>query len=112
MGARRDVDMDMKEQDGTNLIDKVISDGNLWSAYEKARKNKCALGIDGITVYQLKADMQKYYQHLKRKLKDGSFQPQPVRRVPFPKPDGSKRYLLCTRPSGPTVYSSGNRSDH
>lgn len=26
---RRDVDIDMKEQDGTNLIDKVISNGNL-----------------------------------------------------------------------------------
>lgn len=72
---RRDVDIDMKEQDGTNLIDKVISNGNLWSAYEKVRKNKGAPGIDGITVYQLKAHMQRYYQHLKRKLKDGSYQP-------------------------------------
>lgn len=74
MEARRDVDMDMKEQDGTNLIDQVISDENLWGAYEKVRKNKGTPSFDGITVYQLKAHMHKYYQPLKRKLKDGSYQ--------------------------------------
>ena len=37
--------------------------------------------------------MEKYYQPLKRKLKDGTYQPQPVKRVAIPKPDGSKRYL-------------------
>lgn len=93
MGARRDVDMDMKKQVGTDLIDKVISDENLWRAYKKVRKNKGAPGVDGITVYQLKAHMHKYYQPLKKKLKDGSYQPQPVKRVAIPKPDGSKRYL-------------------
>ena len=30
IGVRRDVDMDMKEQDGINLINKVIADENLW----------------------------------------------------------------------------------
>lgn len=93
MGARRDVNMDMKEQDGIELIDKVIADENLWRAYEKVRKNKGAPGVDGITVYQLKAHMEKYYHPLKRKLKDGTYQPQPVKRVAIPKPDGTKRYL-------------------
>ena len=32
----------MKEQDGINLIEKVISDENLWKAYKKVRKNKGA----------------------------------------------------------------------
>ncbi len=85
--------MDMKEQDGIELIDKVIADDNLWSAFEKVRKNKGAPGIDGITIYQLKAHMEEYYQPLKKKLKDGTYQPQPVKRVAIPKPDGSKRYL-------------------
>ena len=30
---------------------------------------------------------------MKQKLKDGTYQPQPVKRVAIPKPDGSKRYL-------------------
>ncbi|EGQ26222.1 recombinase [Sporosarcina newyorkensis 2681] len=93
IGVRRDVDMDMKEQDGINLIDKVIADGNLWSAYRKVRSNKGAPGIDGITVYQLKGHMEKYFEPLKRKLKDGTYQPQPVKRVAIPKSDGSKRNL-------------------
>src|SRR5690625_2982450 len=37
--------------------------------------------------------MQKYYKSLKQKLKDGTYEPQPVKRVAIPKPDGSKRYL-------------------
>ena len=37
--------MDMKEQDGINLIDKVIADDNLWSAYKKVRSNKGAPGL-------------------------------------------------------------------
>ena len=93
MGVRRDVNMEMKEQDGINLINKVVADGNLWRAYEKVKSNKGAPGIDGITVYQLKGHMVKHYEPLKRKLKDGTYQPQPVKRVAIPKPDGSKRYL-------------------
>lgn len=50
---RRDVNMEIKEQDSIkrniNLIDKVIADENLWVAYEKVRKNKRAPGVDGIT---------------------------------------------------------------
>jgi len=83
----------MKEQDGINLIGKVIADENLWKAYKKVRANKGAPGIDGITVYELEAHMRKYYQPLKKRLKDGTYTPQPVKRVPIPKPDGSKRYL-------------------
>ncbi|AOV09096.1 group II intron reverse transcriptase/maturase [Sporosarcina ureilytica] len=83
----------MKEQDGINLIEQVIADDNLWRAYKKVRKNKGAPGVDGITVYQLKGHLEKYYQPLKQKLKDGTYQPQPVKRVAIPKADGSKRYL-------------------
>lgn len=93
IGVRRDADMDMKEQDGINLINKVIADDNLWRAYKKVKANKGAPGVDGITVYELESHMRKYYQALKQKLKDGTYKPQPVRRVPIPKPDGSKRYL-------------------
>src|SRR5690625_63206 len=83
----------MEKQDGINLIDKVTSDNNLWDAYKKVYANKGAPGNDGITVFELKDHMNKYYQSLKRKLKDGTYQPQPVKRVAIPKNDGTKRYL-------------------
>jgi len=91
--VHRDVNMDMRKQDGINLIDKVIANNNLWKAYKKVKDNNGAPGVDGITVVQLKSHMKKYYEPLKSKLKDGSYQPQPVKRVAIPKPDGSKRYL-------------------
>lgn len=83
----------MEEQDGINLIERVISNGNLWRAYEKVKKNKGALGVDGVTVDELENHMKKYFQPLKSKLREGTYQPQPVKRVAIPKPDGSKRYL-------------------
>ena len=85
--------MDMKKQDGINSIERVISDNNLWTAYEKVYANKGAPGVDGITVFELKEHMNKYYEPLKRKLRNGTYRPQPVKRVAIPKPDGSKRYL-------------------
>jgi hypothetical protein len=38
--------MDMKEQDGINLINKIIADDNLWKVYEKVKANKGAPGIE------------------------------------------------------------------
>ena len=93
IGVRRDADMDMKEQDGINLINKVIADGNLWDAYKRVKSNKGAPGVDGVTIHELEGHMKKYYKRLKEKLREGTYQPQPVKRVAIPKADGSKRYL-------------------
>ncbi len=84
---------EINQRDGMRLIDQVVEDNNLYLAYKKVRANKGAPGIDGITVDELFGHMQKYYKPLKRKLRDGSYQPQPVKRVEIPKPDGSKRKL-------------------
>ncbi|MGJ7923308.1 group II intron reverse transcriptase/maturase [Neobacillus sp. LXY-4] len=87
---------DIKEvgrQDGINLIDKIIDDNNLLLACEKVKANKGAPGIDGMTVDELFAHVTKFLKHLKRKLKDGTYKPLPVKRVEIPKPDGSKRKL-------------------
>ena len=56
--------MEMKEQDGITLIDKVIESSNLWQAYGKMRKNKGAPGIDGITVEKLEEHIKNYYTAL------------------------------------------------
>lgn len=85
--------MEMKKQDGIELIDRIASHKNIWNAYTKVKSNGGAPGVDGITTDQLKSHLLKYEEPLKQKLKDGSYQPQPVRRVAIPKADGSKRYL-------------------
>ena len=82
----------MNRQDGISLIDQVVDRHNLQLAKEKVRKNKGAPGVDGITVDELDDHMAKYYSHLIRKLQDGTYQPQPVRRVDIPNADGSMRH--------------------
>lgn len=84
---------EIEQQDGINLIDKVIDNNNLFRACEKVKANKGAPGIDGMTVDELFSHVSKYLYHLKRKLRDGSYEPLPVKRVKIPKPDGTKRKL-------------------
>src|SRR5699024_4986845 len=101
----------MNRQDGTNLIDQVIDHDNLYMAYKHVRANKGAPGIDGITVDELYGHMQQYYSSLRRKVRDGSYQPQPVRRAEIKKDDGSKRKIrdsLCIGPCGAASYLSGH----
>ncbi len=81
------------QQDGIDLIDKVIDSNNLFRACKKVKANKGAPGIDGMTVDELFGHVSKYLPHLKRKLKDGSYKPLPVKRVEIPKADGTKRKL-------------------
>lgn len=80
-------------QDGIDLIDKVIDSNNLFRACEKVKANKGAPGIDGMTVDELHSHVSKFLIPLKRKLKDGTYKPLPVKRVEIPKQDGSKRKL-------------------
>ncbi|MFS0821453.1 group II intron reverse transcriptase/maturase [Bacillus sp. 1P02SD] len=76
-----------------DLIDKVIDSNNLFRACEKVKANKGAPGIDGMTVDELYSHVSKFLTPLKRKLKDGTYKPLPVKRVEIPKQDGSKRKL-------------------
>ncbi|CAM5198497.1 RNA-directed DNA polymerase OS=Ureibacillus acetophenoni OX=614649 GN=SAMN05877842_1383 PE=3 SV=1 [Ureibacillus acetophenoni] len=70
-------------QDGIDLIDRVIDSNNLYRACKKVKANKGAPGIDGMTVDELFGHVSKYLPHLKRKLKDGSYEPLPVNGLKF-----------------------------
>jgi RNA-directed DNA polymerase len=76
-----------------SLIDKVFSRKNLELAWEKVRKNRGSAGIDEVTITQFEARQEYYLDLLHRKLRDGTYQPQPVKRVEIPKPDGGVRKL-------------------
>jgi RNA-directed DNA polymerase len=92
-GACSPVLTEMEQQGGISLIDKVVDINNLFNACKKVKANKGAPGVDGMTVEELFGHVSKYRDHLIRKLKDGSYEPLPVKRVEIPKPDGSKRKL-------------------
>jgi RNA-directed DNA polymerase len=62
-------------------------------AYEQVMGNKGAAGIDGMTVEQLKPYLQERWAKIKEELLKGEYQPQPVRSVEIPKPQGGMRQL-------------------
>ena len=43
---------DVKEQDGADLLERILSRENLNRAYKRVKTNKGAPGIDGMTVEQ------------------------------------------------------------
>lgn len=77
----------------THLIYKVMDRNNLNLAYKRVKTNKGAPGIDGMTVDELMVYLLRNKDELLRKVAEGSYEPQPVKRVEIPKSDGSKRKL-------------------
>src|SRR5208337_1884113 len=68
-----------------SLVDKVYSRTNLKLAWERVRANQVAGGTDGISVEDFEANLEDNLYRVHRELRDGTYQPQPVRRIEIPK---------------------------
>jgi RNA-directed DNA polymerase len=76
------------------LYDKVYRRDVLGYAYERCRANKGAAGVDGQTFDAIEsAGRQQWLDALAEDLRKKTYQPQAVRRVWIPKPDGKQRPL-------------------
>jgi RNA-directed DNA polymerase len=82
-----------KKQKVHSLIDKVYSRKNLELAWEKVKKNRGSAGIDDVTIAAFEERKEYYLDLLHRKLRDGTYQPKPVKRVEIAKSDGGIRKL-------------------
>jgi len=81
-----------------SLIDKVHRPTTLQAAWRLVARNQGAAGVDRISVERFAAHEARYLRELHEQLRDGGYQPHPVKRVDIPKGDGT------TRPLGiPTV---------
>jgi len=76
-----------------SLIDKVFAPKTLAVAWEKVRTNGGASGVDGESVERFEARREEYLAELSEALRQGTYQPQAVRRVEIPKGDGRMRPL-------------------
>jgi RNA-directed DNA polymerase len=77
----------------THLMEQVVAAGNMRRALKRVRANQGSPGVDGMTVQELPEYLKEAWPAIRQALLDGSYQPQPVKRVEIPKPAGGKRQL-------------------
>lgn len=75
------------------LMEEVCERRNCWQAYKRVKANKGSPGIDGMTIGDLSGYLKQHWPRIREQLLSGTYQPQPVRRVEIPKPDGGVRKL-------------------
>jgi RNA-directed DNA polymerase len=76
-----------------NLMERICHKANLNQAYKRVKANKGAAGVDGLTVGELSAYIREHKEQLIQSLLDGSYEPQPVRKLMIPKHGGGERQL-------------------
>jgi RNA-directed DNA polymerase len=75
------------------LMEMILSRENLIEALKRVEKNKGSHGIDGMSVKSLRRHLYENWDTLCDSLRKGTYQPNPVRRVEIPKPNGGVRLL-------------------
>jgi RNA-directed DNA polymerase len=70
------------------LMEEVCERDNLKEALRQVKANKGSAGVDGMTVDKLDDYLKQHWPAIREQLFSGTYEPQPVRRVEIPKPDG------------------------
>jgi RNA-directed DNA polymerase len=76
-----------------HLMEEVCEPENLRSAWKRVRRNQGGPGVDGMTIDDAKTYLREHWPSIRSQLLDGTYQPQPVKRVEIPKPGGGVRKL-------------------
>ncbi|MBP5312012.1 MAG: group II intron reverse transcriptase/maturase [Clostridia bacterium] len=77
----------------SQLLEDILSRDNMMLAYKKVKANKGASGIDGVTIDEIDEYLKVNWVDIREKIRKRKYQPQPVRRVEIPKPNGGVRNL-------------------
>jgi RNA-directed DNA polymerase len=88
--ARTDVE---SRAAGGPSMEAVVERNNLRRALARVKANKGAAGIDGMTFEDLAPYLKEHWPTIRAQLLDGTYEPQPVRRVEIPKASGGMRPL-------------------
>lgn len=75
------------------VMEEVCGRENLLRALKRVKSNKGSPGIDGMTVSELPGHLKQHWPAIREQLLSGTYEPQPVKRVEIPKPDGGVRKL-------------------
>ncbi len=74
-------------------MEEVCERENCLQAWKRVKSNKGSPGIDGMTVEELSGHLREHWPAIREHLLNGTYKPQPVKRVEIPKPDGGVRQL-------------------
>lgn len=74
-------------------MEAVVERENLKKALARVKRNKGAAGIDGMSVDDLPTYLKQHWLTIRVQLLEGTYKPQPVRRVEIPKASGGMRLL-------------------
>jgi group II intron reverse transcriptase/maturase len=81
------------DQPINGLLEQILSPANMNHAFKKVRSNKGSGGIDKMEVGSLRDYLVTQKEELIQSILDGSYRPNPVRRVEIPKDEKNKRQL-------------------
>ncbi len=76
-----------------DLLGQALARENMAAAWKPVKANKGSAGVDGRTVQDTGEYLKSAWPDIRRRLLDGSYRPDPVRRVGIPKPGGGVREL-------------------
>ena len=76
------------------LLERIVDKENMRVALKRVISNKGSHGIDGMKVDELRTYFNENWKTLKQSIMDGSFCPNPARRVEILKEDGIKKRKL------------------
>src|SRR6516225_7437086 len=76
-----------------SLMEEVCERENLEEAWHQVRSNQGSPGVDGRSIDATRDYLREHWPAIREQLLNGTYRPQPVRRVEIAKPDGGMRKL-------------------
>src|SRR5450432_1378500 len=90
----RPADIQVESQAASGpLMEVIVERDNLRKALAHVKRNKGAAGIDGMSLDALAPHLKEHWPAIRTQLLEGTYKPQPVRRVEIPKASGGTRSL-------------------
>ncbi len=77
----------------SNMLEEILDIRNVTKALKQVTANKGAGGIDGMQTDELRDYLNAHWQTLRTSILEGSYKPQPVKKVEIPKAQGGTRML-------------------
>jgi RNA-directed DNA polymerase len=74
-------------------MEAIVERDNLRKALAQVKRNKGAAGVDGMSIGALASYLKEHWLAIRAQLLDGTYKPQPVRRVEISKATGGTRLL-------------------